>query len=61
VTRIGDAAAPGAIVHAVYSGHRFARELDADPATLGHRRDAPLNRQDEPLGHLAAADLAGVS
>jgi len=61
VTRIGDAAAPGAIVHAVYSGHRFARELDADPATLGHRRDAPLNRQDGPLGHLAAADLAGVS
>ena len=32
VSRIGDALAPGAIVHAVYSGHRFARELDADPA-----------------------------
>jgi dimethylamine/trimethylamine dehydrogenase len=45
VTRIGDALAPGAIVHAVYSGHRYARELDADPATLGVRRDAPL----EPL------------
>ncbi|HYK99751.1 MAG TPA: FAD-dependent oxidoreductase [Steroidobacteraceae bacterium] len=42
VTRIGDALAPGAIVHAVYSGHRYARELDADPATLGYRRDAPL-------------------
>jgi dimethylamine/trimethylamine dehydrogenase len=42
VTRIGDALAPGAIVHAVYSGHRHARELDADPATLGYRRDAPL-------------------
>ena len=31
VTRIGDALAPGAIVHAVYSGHRYARELDARP------------------------------
>ena len=44
VTRIGDALAPGAIVHAVYSGHRYARELDADPAALGYRRDAPLAR-----------------
>ena len=46
VTRVGDAAAPGAIVHAVYSGHRYARELDADRASLTCRRDAPLNRQD---------------
>jgi dimethylamine/trimethylamine dehydrogenase len=45
VTRIGDALAPGAIVHAVYSGQRYARELDADPATLDFRRDAPLARQ----------------
>src|SRR2546423_4777840 len=37
--------APGAIVHAVYSGHRYARELDADPAILSYRRDAPLGRQ----------------
>ena len=44
VTRIGDALAPGAIVHAVYSGHRYARELDAEPATLAWRRDAPLPR-----------------
>jgi dimethylamine/trimethylamine dehydrogenase len=44
LTRIGDALAPGAIVHAVYSGHRFARELDAAPATLVYRRDAPLAR-----------------
>ena len=42
VTRIGDALAPGALVHAVYSGHRYARELDADPASLAYRRDAPL-------------------
>jgi len=45
LSRIGDALAPGAIVHAVYSGHRFARELDAAPATLLCRRDAPLARQ----------------
>ena len=27
---IGDASAPGAIVHAVYAGHRYARELGAE-------------------------------
>jgi dimethylamine/trimethylamine dehydrogenase len=32
VTCIGDALAPGAIVHAVHSGHRYARELEAAPA-----------------------------
>jgi dimethylamine/trimethylamine dehydrogenase len=42
ITRIGDALAPGAIVHAVYSGHRYARELDADPQAPSFRRDAPL-------------------
>jgi dimethylamine/trimethylamine dehydrogenase len=31
VTRIGDCLAPGFIAHAVYSGHRYARELDAGP------------------------------
>ena len=30
VRLIGDAYAPGAIVHAVYSGHRYARELDTE-------------------------------
>jgi dimethylamine/trimethylamine dehydrogenase len=29
VTAIGDALAPATIAHAVYAGHRFARELDA--------------------------------
>ena len=42
VTRIGDALAPGALVHAVYSGHRYARELDADPLKTAFRRDTPL-------------------
>ncbi|HVT51218.1 MAG TPA: FAD-dependent oxidoreductase [Dongiaceae bacterium] len=32
VTRIGDCLAPGFIAHAVYAGHRYARELDASPA-----------------------------
>jgi dimethylamine/trimethylamine dehydrogenase len=31
VTPIGDCYAPGLIVHAVYAGHRYARELD-EPA-----------------------------
>jgi dimethylamine/trimethylamine dehydrogenase len=44
VSAIGDALAPGAIVHAVYSGHRYARELDTDPDGAGARRDAPLPR-----------------
>jgi dimethylamine/trimethylamine dehydrogenase len=41
ITRIGDALAPGAIVHAVHSGHRYARELDALPAAAPYRRDGP--------------------
>jgi dimethylamine/trimethylamine dehydrogenase len=34
VTAIGDAYAPATIAHAVYAGHRFARELDAAPAEV---------------------------
>jgi dimethylamine/trimethylamine dehydrogenase len=44
VGRVGDALAPGAIVHAVHSGHRYARELDAAPAAAPYLRDFPLNR-----------------
>jgi hypothetical protein len=32
-------------VHAVYSGHRYARELDAAPEQLAYRRDFPLERR----------------
>jgi dimethylamine/trimethylamine dehydrogenase len=32
VTCIGDALAPGLIAHAVYAGHRYARELDVAPS-----------------------------
>jgi dimethylamine/trimethylamine dehydrogenase len=42
VDRIGDALAPGAIVHAVYSGHRYARELDTGDGSELYRRDAPI-------------------
>ena len=42
VTRIGDSLAPGAIVHAVHSGHRYAREFDALPTELPYTRDFPV-------------------
>ena len=32
LTRIGDALAPATIAHAVYAGHRYAREFDAPKA-----------------------------
>ena len=41
VERIGDASAPGALVHAVYSGHEFARQLDRPPDEL-YLRDIPI-------------------
>jgi dimethylamine/trimethylamine dehydrogenase len=40
--RIGDALAPGAIVHAVHSGHRYARELDEPAGELPYRLDGPF-------------------
>jgi dimethylamine/trimethylamine dehydrogenase len=42
VVRIGDALAPGAIAHAVYSGHRYAEELDQDVESPLYLRDAPI-------------------
>ena len=42
VDRIGDALAPGAIVHAVHSGHRYARELDCPTRSDPYLRDSPL-------------------
>jgi dimethylamine/trimethylamine dehydrogenase len=42
VDRIGDALAPGAIVHAVYSGHRYARELDSAARGAPYLRDGPI-------------------
>jgi dimethylamine/trimethylamine dehydrogenase len=42
VSRIGDAFAPGAIVHAVHSGHRYAREFDSVPRAAPYTRDFPV-------------------
>lgn len=42
----GDALAPGAIVHAVYHGHRTARELGLPAAAVAPRRDAPFAPRD---------------
>jgi dimethylamine/trimethylamine dehydrogenase len=43
VTRIGDCLAPGFIAHAVYHGHRYARELDAPPqGEVPFKRHLPL-------------------
>jgi len=41
VDRIGDCLAPGAIVHAVYSGHDYARNLDTTRSDL-YLRDIPI-------------------
>lgn len=40
IERIGDCNAPGTIAHAVYAGHRYAREMDAPPAP-----DIPFRRE----------------
>ena len=42
----GDANAPGAIVHAVYQGHKTARELGLAAAQIQPRRDAPCALRD---------------
>jgi dimethylamine/trimethylamine dehydrogenase len=42
VDRIGDALAPGAIMHAVYSGHLYARSLDMVANELPYRIDPGL-------------------
>ena len=41
VDRIGDMLAPGSLVHAVYSGHEYARNLDVDKDDL-YQRDLPI-------------------
>ena len=42
VTAIGDCYAPGAIVHAVYAGHRYARELDVSASERKWLRERPM-------------------
>ena len=56
VTRVGDALAPGAIVHAVHSGHRYARELEAAPGELMYRRDLPVTEEPARIYQQAGGD-----
>jgi len=44
VTRIGDCLAPAAIVHAVYAGHRFAREFGMASGSEGRGRGGQRER-----------------
>ncbi len=47
LTRVGDCLAPGTIAAAVWSGHRYARELGAPPAeTVPFRRELPALARD---------------
>jgi dimethylamine/trimethylamine dehydrogenase len=41
---IGDALAPGLIVHAVYAGHRYAREFEAVAGENGDDDGVPFRR-----------------
>ncbi|MBP6310343.1 MAG: hypothetical protein KA350_06705, partial [Arenimonas sp.] len=41
---IGDALAPGLIAHAVYAGHRFAREFEAEIGENGDNAEVPFKR-----------------
>jgi dimethylamine/trimethylamine dehydrogenase len=50
----GDAHAPGAIVHAVYHGHKVARRLGLAKA-LAPRRDAPFAPRDFPTAAVLRA------
>jgi len=47
ITRIGDCLAPGTIAAAVYSGHKYARELgEAPPGGVPFRRELPALAED---------------
>jgi dimethylamine/trimethylamine dehydrogenase len=52
IERIGDALAPGAIVHAVYSGHELARELGEEMRPA--RRDSAFGEEEFALRAEAA-------
>lgn len=52
----GDANAPGAIVHAVYQGHKTARELGLPRAAIPVGRDAPFAPRDFLLPRAGAAE-----
>ena len=53
-TRIGDCLVPSSIADAVYSGHKFAREFEEDPATLVCKRERAI-LQPSPIVELSSA------
>jgi dimethylamine/trimethylamine dehydrogenase len=42
VHAVGDALVPGALAHAIYHGHRYARELDMESPDSPYRLDGPV-------------------
>jgi dimethylamine/trimethylamine dehydrogenase len=42
IARIGDCSAPGTIAAAVYAGHRYAQELDSEPADVPFLREGSM-------------------
>jgi dimethylamine/trimethylamine dehydrogenase len=42
IARVGDCSAPGTIAAAVFAGHRYARDLDAEPTDLAFRREGSM-------------------
>ena len=46
VHAVGDALVPGALAHAIYHGHCYARELDAETPDTSYRVDGPVRLAD---------------
>ena len=42
IARVGDCSAPGTIAAAVFAGHRYARDLDGEPADVPFRREGSM-------------------
>jgi dimethylamine/trimethylamine dehydrogenase len=42
IARVGDCSAPGTIAAAVFAGHRYARDLDAEPADVPFLREGSM-------------------
>ena len=57
--RIGDALAPGALVHAVYSGHEFAQQLGADRNEL-YLRDLPITEHSPSAAYVSPEERENV-
>lgn len=54
IERAGDVLAPGAIVHAVHSGHKLARELGMESSARPYRRDGPFVGLEDGMAQEAA-------